>query len=115
MIPIVLFAIAAAGGVTLAILRIRGKALPLGVSLAHGGLAAAGLVTLIAAVVGAGRAAPSLVKVSLAVFIAAALGGFFLFSFEMRKKEIPIAVMIVHALAAVTAFTLLVIGVAFVG
>ncbi len=110
-LPLVLFAVAAVGGLTLAILRSRGKALPFGLALAHGAFAAGGLVALILAVVGAGAATPNLIKVALAVFVAAALGGFLLFSFSMRKKEIPIGVMVVHALAAVTALALLIVGV----
>lgn len=109
-IPIVLFAIAAAGGLGLATLRFRGRTLPLGLALLHGALAAAGLVALILAVIGAGAAVPTLAKTALVIFLLAALGGFFLFSFQLRKKPIPIGVMIVHALAAVTGFVVLVVA-----
>jgi hypothetical protein len=110
ILPIVLFGSAAAGGLTLAIMRLRGREqLPLPLALLHGALAAAGLVALILAIVGAGTAAPDLVKISLGIFVVAALGGFFLFSFQLRKKPIPIGVMVIHALAAVTAFVMLLV------
>ena len=109
-LPIGLFAIAALGGITLATLRLRGKELPLALALAHGAIAAAGLLALIFAVVSAGTAAPSLSKAALAIFVVAALGGFFLFSFQLRKKQIPVGVMIIHALVAVTAFVLLLVA-----
>jgi ABC-type transport system involved in cytochrome c biogenesis permease subunit len=111
MLPIILFGIAAVGGLTMAILRLRKpeNPLPIGLALAHGALAAAGLVALILAVVGAGTAAPDLLKASLVIFVVAALGGFFLFSFQLRKKPIPVGVMVIHALAAVTAFALLLV------
>ena len=108
MVPIVLFALAALGGIGLAIMRLRGRpTLPLGLAVAHGLLAAAGLVVLIWAVFGQGLAA----KASLVLFIIAALGGFVLFSFQLRQKAIPIAVMVVHAIVAVIAFVLLLVRV----
>ena len=104
MLPIVLFALAALGGIVLAILRFQGRpTLPLGLAVGHGLVGAAGLVTLIWAVFGTGLAA----KASLGLFLVAALGGFVLFSFQLRKKPIPIGVMLVHALVAVIAFGLL--------
>jgi ABC-type transport system involved in cytochrome c biogenesis permease subunit len=91
-------------------MRFRGRELPLPLALAHGALAAAGLVALVLGVLGAGTGAPNLLKISLGIFVIAALGGFFLFSFQLRKKPIPIGVMVIHALAAVTAFALLLVG-----
>jgi hypothetical protein len=108
MAAIVLFALAALGGVVLAILRFRGRpTLPLGLAVVHGLLAAAGLVVLIWAVAAGGLAA----KGSLALFVVAALGGFVLFSFQLRQKAIPIGVMLIHAIVAVVAFVLLLVRV----
>ncbi len=108
MVPIVLFALAALGGVTLAILRLRGRpTLPLGLAILHGLLGAAGLVALIWVVFGAGLAA----KASLGLFVVAALGGFVLFGIQLRNKPIPIGIMLVHGLVAVIAFVLLVVRV----
>ncbi len=104
MVAIVLFALAALGGILLAILRLRGReVLPLGLAVVHGLVAAAGLVALIWAVVGAGLAA----KLPLGLFVVAALGGFVLFAFQLRNRAIPIGVMVVHALVAVAGFLLL--------
>jgi len=106
MVPIVLFALAALGGVVLAILRLKGRpTLPLGLAILHGLLAAAGLVVLAWAVFGAGLAA----KGSLALFLVAALGGFVLFSFQLRQKAIPVGIMVIHAIVAVIAFLLLLV------
>ena len=104
-VPIVLFAIAAVGGLVLVGLRLRGENPPLGVALVHGGVAAAALVALAIPVLtghGSGRTNPSLV-----LFVVAALGGFFLLSIHLRKRLIPLGVIAVHALLAVTAFGLL--------
>jgi len=91
----------------MASMRFRGRTtMPLGLALAHGGLAAAGLATLIWAV-----AMGLSSKTPLVLFLIAALGGFFLFSFQLRQKAIPIGVMVVHALVAVIAFVLLLLKV----
>lgn len=103
MIAIVLFAAAAIGGIVLAILRFQGKTLPTPLALVHGAAAAAGLVALIYAVFASRLEA----KVPLVLFVIAALGGFALFSFQLRRKAIPIPVMLVHAVVAVVAFVLL--------
>ena len=108
MVPTILFALAALGGIVLAILRLRGRpTLPLGLAILHGLLAAAGLVALFWAVLGRGLAA----KASLTLFVVAALGGFVLFAFQLRQKAIPIGVMLIHALIAVIAFVLLLLKV----
>lgn len=104
---IVLLALAALGGIVLAVMRLRGRpVLPMELAVVHGLLAAAGLVALIVAVAGGVNA-----KTSLVLFIIAALGGFALFSFQLRNKAIPVGVMVVHALVAVAAFVLLLIKV----
>ena len=106
MIAIVLFAAAAIGGVVLAVLRLQGRTLPTSLALVHGAAAAAGLVALIFAVFVSGLHA----KVPTLLFVIAALGGFVLFSFHLRRKSIPISVMLIHAGVAVVAFALLVVG-----
>jgi hypothetical protein len=108
-VPIVLFAIAAGGGLLLATLRFKDRELPMPVALLHGALAAGGLLTLILIVVKHGGG--SLVRVALGLFVIAALGGFFLFSFHVRGKKLPLGVVGVHGAAAVVAFVLLLIGV----
>lgn len=105
MVPIVLFAIAALGGLALVALRLRGENPVLGLAMVHGALAAAGLIALAVPVL-SGRAGPAL-RTPLALFVAAALGGFFLLSLHLRKRLLPMGVIAVHALVAVTAFGLL--------
>src|SRR5262245_51231862 len=100
-----LFGAAALGGLFMAV-RIFTKAnVPLGVALLHGAAAAAGLVTLLFAVLSSGGfGGPG---VALGVLGAAALGGFFLFSFHLRKRAWPTPVVVVHAIVAVTGFAIL--------
>ena len=107
---LVLFGIAAVGGLTMAVQRFRGAPHPpLPLALVHGALAATGLVVLILAVTGGG--AVSLAKAALVVFLIAALGGFFLISQHLTKKLLPKPVVVVHALVAVTGFILLLVAV----
>jgi len=68
-----------------------------------------GIVSLIINVV-----APTdnmMMNASLALFCAAALGGFTLFSFHVRKKPMPVVLIPVHGAVAVIAFIVLVLAV----
>jgi hypothetical protein len=110
IVAVVLFAVAAVGGLVMAVQRFRGRPQPpLALALVHGGLAAAGLVVLIAVVAKGGA---SLAVVSLVLFAVAALGGFYLFLGQhLRKKALSVPVVAVHAVVAVTAFVLLLVAV----
>jgi len=108
-VAIVLFALAATGGLLLAYLRINNKPLPMPLALVHGAAAAAGLVALLLAVLGG--TATGEARIALGIFVAAALGGFALFSFHVRKQPLPIPLVVVHGLAAVAAFVLLLLAV----
>lgn len=111
VVAIVLFAVAALGGLYMAVVRFRGaERPPLGIALLHGALAAVGLIVLIVAV--AQGAAPDLAKTALVIFIVAALGGFYLFAQHLSKKALPIPVMVIHALVAVVAFVILLVAAA---
>ncbi len=102
----IVFAIAAAGGLALAGLRLSGKELPpMWLAIVHGLVAATGLVLLIAAV--AGATVPTLAKVALGGFVVAALGGFALFANHLRGKALPVPLVLVHGLVAVLAFVAL--------
>lgn len=108
MLPIIalgVFAVAALFGAFMAIRHFTGSSLPMPAALLHGLFAASGLGLLIVAYLTTGL--PSLANVALALFLIAALGGFFLFSFHLRKKSLPSPVVVIHAGAAVTAFVLL--------
>jgi hypothetical protein len=102
---LILFAVAAAGGLLLAFLRFSNKPLPLPLALVHGAVAAGGLVSLALAVFGSKGAGQT--QLALGLFLLAALGGFLLFSFHLRKKQLPIAVVVVHGVVAVVAFLIL--------
>jgi hypothetical protein len=105
-IALVLFAIAALGGLTLAGLRFANKSLPVPLALLHGLLAAAGLVALSLAVFGGGAALGG-ARIALGIFVVAALGGFFLFALHLKKRTLPIPVVLLHGVLAVTAFAIL--------
>jgi hypothetical protein len=103
---IVLFAIAALGGITLAAMRLGNRPLPFALAIAHGALAATGLVLLIAAMVVA-AATGTILNAALIVFIVAAIGGAILFSFHLRSQPLPVPLVLGHGLLAVVAFVLL--------
>jgi hypothetical protein len=102
---LVVFAIAAVGGLILAAHVLRGKFAPWALSLLHALLGATGLVLLIAVLLQG--AAPQRVVAGFALLLAAALGGFFLASFHLRKQLPPKAVVVIHAGVAVTGFSTL--------
>ena len=100
----------ALGGLTLATIHFRSKGRkfpPKVLALMHGAAGAAGLIILILALLRVGFS--TLAGVSLGLFVIAALGGFTLFSFHLRNKPLPSAVVAVHGLAALTALVLLLV------
>lgn len=108
-LALALFAIAAVGGAVLAYLRISNKPLPTPLALLHGALAATGLVVLALGVFGG--SAPNRAGLALGLFVVAALGGFVLFSFHLRKVPLPVPVVVIHGAVAVTAFLILLVAV----
>lgn len=103
----ILFAVAATGGLVLALLRFGGKKLPGALAVIHGVVAAAGLVALLLVV---SRGTTSAGWVALLLLIAAAVGGFYVASFHLRGRTIPLSPMVVHALAAVAGFATLLVA-----
>jgi hypothetical protein len=107
---LILFAVAALGGLVMALMRFGGKELPpMGLAIVHGLFAAAGLVALILALVGHGFSTAA--TIALVGFVGAALGGFYLFSMHMRRRALPIPYVVVHGLFAVASFVILLVGV----
>ena len=104
-IAIVLFAVAAVLGLTMATKALRSNTPPLMLAIVHGLFAASGLILLIIGVMHATTA--GIGAWSLGIFVTAALGGFWLFSFHLRGKSLPIPLIVLHGLAAVTGFGLL--------
>lgn len=104
-IALVLLALAALAGVVLATIRLRGKPYPpMALALLHGTFAALGLVAVIVAVSGSPlhRGTGGLV-----ILLVAAAGGFVLFTNHLRKAALPIPLVVVHALAALAGFLVL--------
>lgn len=99
---LIVFAIGAVGGLVLAAHVLRDKFAPWLLSLAHALFGATGLILLIA-LLSQGNA-PQKVLVGFVLLLVAALGGFFLASFHVRKKLPPKAVVIVHAGVAIIGF-----------
>lgn len=104
-LPVVLFVIAALGGVTLAIMKFMGKQLPIPLAILHGIFAAAGIVTLALNLVQ--TRTNTAMNVSLGLFILAAAGGFTLFSQDLMRRSQPGLLVAAHGLTAVISFVLL--------
>ncbi len=108
---VIVFAVAALGGLVLAAHVLRGRLAPWALSLLHALLGATGLVLLLLGVMGGSGAGRALA--ALALLVIAALGGFYLASIHLRKAIAPKAVVFVHAGVAVAGFlTLLSAGLA---
>lgn len=105
---VILFALAAVLGLILFNKVFKDEKTPKAVVYSHGAAAVTALILLIIAYVNQGD---SMLMISLLIFIVAALGGFVLFAKDLAQKPIPKWLAIVHALAAVTAFVLLLVAV----
>lgn len=105
-ISLILFAIAAVGGLVMAIMHFRGVSPPkTALAIVHGLFAAAGLVTLLLALFKLGFGGkPGL---AFGLLVVAALGGFGLVSFHAQNKPLPSALVVGHALLAVAGFATL--------
>lgn len=99
---LIIFALAALGGVVLAAHVLRNRFAPWLLSILHASLGAIGLVLLL--ILLAQGSAPQQILIGFVLLVIAALGGFFLASFHMRQKLPPKAVVVVHAVVAVLGF-----------
>ena len=98
----IVLAITAVGGVLLATKVLKGNLASWPISILHALLGATGLVLLgITVLQGSGA---ERITAALGLLIVAALGGFYLASFHIRKQIAPKAVVIIHALVAVAGF-----------
>lgn len=107
---VIVLALAALGGLTLATIRLRGAPWPpMWLAHVHGLVAATGVALLIYAASTAG--VPGLAKIALGIFIIAALGGATLFvAFHRVSKPLPIPLVIGHGLIAITGYVLLLLS-----
>jgi len=99
---LIVFAIAAIGGLVLAAHVLRDKFAPWALSVLHALLGAVGLILLLILLLQG--PAPQQVVIGFVLLVLAALGGFFLASFHVRKKLPPKAVVVIHAVVAVLGF-----------
>lgn len=105
---IILFAIAAIGGLILATRVLTGRLAPWSISIIHALIGAAGLIVLLIAIINGENT--SGITAAFALLLIAALGGFFLASYHLRNKIAPKAIVIIHAGVAVTGFAVLLIS-----
>lgn len=105
---LVFFLLIMAAGAALAWLESHGRVPPLRFSAAHGVLGIAAIVLLTMEAVD--HPDNKLVNVSVVIFMLTALGGLLLFAFRASKQKLPLAVVLLHALFAVTALILLAAG-----
>ncbi len=103
----VLLAIAAAGGLVMAGIRFVGdRPPPAPLAMLHGFLAAAAVTLLLYAAATVGL--PSMALGALVLFLAAAAGGAILnLNYHWKQLPLPKWLVIVHAIAAVAGFVLL--------
>jgi hypothetical protein len=110
-LAVLIFAIGAVGGVVLATYVLRGRLAPWALSLLHAALGAAGLVLTAIVLFGGDPDVPPRTGLALLLLAIAALGGFFLASYHLRKQPGPRPVVLIHAGVAVIGFVLLAGGV----
>lgn len=109
-VVIVLFAVAAAGGLTMAGVRLSGnRNPPAWLAMLHGLLAGAGLTLLLFGAFTAGL--PTYAWWALILLLVAAVGGVFLnLGYQEKRELLPKPIMYAHALIAVVGFILLIVA-----
>ncbi|HEV7606712.1 MAG TPA: hypothetical protein VGO61_05210 [Steroidobacteraceae bacterium] len=106
-LSILLFAVAAVAGLTMAVMHFRGKTPPRpALAVLHGLFAASGLVVLLLALLKVGFGGTP--GIALGILVVAALGGFVLLSFHLKGRALPSGLVVGHALLAVAGFVVLV-------
>jgi hypothetical protein len=104
---VIVFAIGALGGLGLASFVLRGHLALWPLSILHALLGATGLVLTAVVVFGHTETVPPYAGLALLLLVIAALGGFFLASYHVRKVPGPKAVVLIHAAVAVVGVALL--------
>jgi FtsH-binding integral membrane protein len=110
-LAVLIFAIGAVGGLVLASSVLRGRLASWALSLLHAALGATGLVLTGIVVLRGSADVASIVPIALLILVVAALAGFFLASFHVRKVSPPTPAVLAHAGVAVIGFLLLLAGV----
>ena len=102
---IVLFTLAALVGLYLITFVLRKKETPKAIAMVHGLLAVIAFVLLIVHTISSGA---DLVQ-AIVIFGLAALGGFILFTRDIKGRSLPKSLAIVHGLLAITGFVFLLV------
>ena len=105
-LAVVLIALGAAIGLTMAVQHFKGRTPPApALAILHGVLAGSGVIVSCST---CGKPdSTALLGVAFLLFVAAALGGLYLVSHHMRQKPLPNGVIVIHGLVAVIAFLVL--------
>lgn len=98
-LSLILFVVAASMGGVLVLMLDPQKELPYSLAGVHGALAAAGLFFLAYYLVG--NLGKPLIIISFLAFIATALAGGFVLSFQLRKRQQPVSFILLHGTLAV--------------
>jgi hypothetical protein len=104
---VIVFVIGALGGLALASFVLRERLAPWLLSILHAVLGATGLVLTALVVLGNGEAVSPHAGLALLLLLLAALGGFFLASYHVRKRPGPRPVVLIHAAVAAAGVVLL--------
>jgi len=96
-IAIILFALAAVFGLSILVRWLNNREAPRAVTVLHGVFAATGIGLLVYYATQHGDNYP---KLSLVLFIVAAIGGFYILYRDLKKNMHPLAFALVHALVA---------------
>lgn len=104
---VIVFVIGAFGGLGLASFVLRGQLALWPLSILHALLGATGLVLTTLVVLGKAGPVPAHAGLGLLLLLVAALGGFYLASYHVRKVPGPKAVVVIHAAVAVIGVALL--------
>ncbi|HEX6636302.1 MAG TPA: hypothetical protein VF033_01495 [Steroidobacteraceae bacterium] len=108
-LSLILFAVAALGGLTMAIMHFRGYSPPkTALAVLHGLFAASGLVVLLLALIKTGFGGKP--GIALGLLVVAALGGFVLVSYHAKNQKLPSGLVAGHALIAVAGFLTLLLA-----
>lgn len=105
---IILFLIAATFGLIILTAILKNKPTPKAAVFAHGPIAATALILVILYYLN--DHADHLLKISIVIFILAALGGLTMFTLDViKKKPVPKLIAVIHPIAAVTALIILIL------
>ncbi len=107
-IAIVLFLLAAVGGLVMATQIFRDRKPAVAIAALHGPLAAVALLMVFW--IWMQSHASQATSIALGALVLAAFGGFFLLSFHVRNKPHPKPVVVLHALLAVTGVVALLVA-----